>query len=134
MWVPGDPKTKGSLTAKKSGKAMMYWQNVKGSESWSKHAREAVAEQWERKKLEGPVKTRFLFLLPRGKTVKRPFPTSRYDGDVDKLVRALLDAMTSIVYVDDSQVCDSSEQKRYAPSPDKTGVWIYISTDVKEVK
>ena len=65
--------------------------------------------------------------------MKRKFPISKFDGDVDKLVRAIFDAMTGIVYKDDSQVCDSSEQKRYADGR-APGVWVYISTDVKELK
>lgn len=134
MWVAGDPKTKGSWipVKTKSGK-IKFRPAGKGTAKWCKDAERALGEQWEHGELEGPVKTRFLFLLPRKKTVKRKFPISKFDGDVDKLVRALLDAMTGIVYKDDSQVCDSSEQKRYADGR-KPGVWVYISTDVKEVK
>ncbi len=106
---------------------------TKGASKWYKDVERSIGEQWDHGMLEGPVKVRFLFLLPRKKTVKRKFPISKFDGDVDKLVRAIFDAMTGIVYKDDSQVCDSSEQKRYADGR-KSGVWIYISTDVKEIK
>ncbi len=106
---------------------------TKGASKWYKDVERSIGEQWEHGMLEGPIKTRFLFLLPRPKTVKRKFPISKFDGDVDKLVRAIFDAMTGIVYGDDSQVTDSSEQKRYADGQ-KAGVWIYISTDVREVK
>ena len=134
MWIPGDPKTKGSWVPMTTSSGIKFRPAGKGASKWYKDAARAIGEQWEHGKLEGPIKTRFLFLLPRKKTVKRQFPISKYDGDVDKLVRAIFDAMTGVVYVDDSQVCDSSEQKRYAPSLSKTGVWVYISTDVKEVK
>lgn len=133
MWVPGDPKTKGSWVPMQTKEGIKFRPATKGSSKWYKDAARAIGEQWEYGMIEGPLKTRFLFLLPRKKTVKRPFPTKKTDGDIDKLVRALLDAMTGIVYKDDSQVCDSSERKRYADGT-KPGVWIYISTDVKELR
>ena len=37
--------------------------------------------------------------------------------DVDKLVRAVLDALTGIVWVDDSQVAILSAEKVYSPTP-----------------
>ena len=133
MWVPGEPKTKGSWIPIQTSSGIKFRPATKGASKWYKDAARAIGEQWDHEKLEGPVKVRFLFLLPRKKTVKRKFPISKFDGDVDKLVRAILDAMTGIVYNDDSQVCDSSEQKRYADGR-APGVWVYISTDVKGVK
>lgn len=57
----------------------------------------------------------FWFWLPRPKTVTRPFPTGRGDGDVDKMIRAALDAMSGIVFVDDALVTDFGEvRQRYA--------------------
>ena len=133
LWIPGDPKTKGSWVPMQTKSGIKFRPATKGASKWYKDAERAIGEQWEHGELEGPIKVRFLFLLPRKKTVKRKFPISKFDGDVDKLVRAIFDAMTGIVYGDDSQVTDSSEQKRYADGQ-KPGVWIYISTDVKEVK
>ena len=130
MWVPGDPKTKGSwIPVPTKGGRIKFRPAGKGTAKWCKNAETALAAQWSNPMIEdGPVSCRFLFLLPRPKTVVRKYPTSRRDGDVDKLVRALLDAMTGIVYKDDSQVCDSSEKKRYADG--ETGVWVYVSTDL----
>ena len=133
IWVPGDPKTKGSWVPMQTSSGIKFRPAGKGASKWYKDAERAIGEQWEHGKLEGPIKTRFLFLLPRKKTVKRKFPISRYDGDVDKLVRALLDSMTGIVYNDDSQVVDVTASKRYADNS-SPGVWVYISTAVKEVK
>ena len=42
------------------------------------------------------------------------FPTKRSSGDLDKLARAVLDALTGVVYRDDSQVIDLRLRKRYA--------------------
>jgi len=78
--------------------------------------------------IAGAVKTKFEFLVPRPKTVKRKYPIGKYEGDIDKLVRALLDAMTGTVYVDDSQVVTSSETQRYTSKI--PGVWVTISTSL----
>ena len=132
MWIPGDPKTKGSWVPMQTPSGIKFRPATKGASKWYKDAARAIGEQWDHGKLEGPVKTRFLFLLPRKKTVKRKFPISKYDGDVDKLVRALFDAMTGIVYVDDSQVVDVTASKRYADNS-SPGVWVYIDTKIKNV-
>ena len=42
------------------------------------------------------------------------FPTGRQIGDTDKLLRSTCDAMTGIVWYDDSQVVDISAKKRFA--------------------
>ena len=133
MWVPGNPKTKGSWVPMQTKSGIKFRPATKGASKWYKDAARAIGEQWEHGQLEGPVKTRFLFLLPRKKSVKREFPVSRYDGDADKLVRAILDAMTGIVYGDDSQVVDITASKRYADNS-SPGVWIYVSADAGKLK
>lgn len=133
MWVGGDPKTKGSWIPMQTKAGIKFRPATKGASKWYKDAARAIGDQWDHGILEGPIKVRLLFLLPRKKTVKRKFPISKFDGDVDKLVRAIFDAMTGIVYGDDSQVVDVTASKRYADNS-SPGVWVYISTDVKEVK
>jgi len=61
-----------------------------------------------------PVTVGILFLLarPKGVAVKRrPWPVVK--PDVDKLARAVLDALTGIAYTDDSQVVQVSAKKAY---------------------
>lgn len=60
-----------------------------------------------------PVSVHITFLMPRPKTVKRHMPT--VPPDIDKLCRAVLDALTDVgVWVDDSQVVDLGATKIYA--------------------
>ncbi len=132
IWVPGNPKTKGSWVPMTTSSGIKFRPAGKGASKWFKDAARAIGEQWDHGKLEGPVKVRFLFLLPRKKTVKRKLPISKYDGDVDKLVRAIFDAMTGIVYGDDSQVVDVAASKRYADNS-APGVWIYVSANIKNM-
>ncbi|KKL13006.1 hypothetical protein LCGC14_2530040, partial [marine sediment metagenome] len=95
-----------------------------------KDVKTAVAMQWNTPLIEeGAVSVELLFLLPRPKTVKRKYPTSRFSGDGDKLVRAIFDSMTGIVYKDDSQVVDHIAKKRYADDCEP-GVWITVSMDL----
>ena len=63
-----------------------------------------------------------VFIMPKPKTVKRAYPTVA--PDLDKLVRAVLDALTGICYLDDSQVTDIRASKVYGSS---TGVEIRLT-------
>lgn len=65
--------------------------------------------------LGSAVEITMVFIMPRPKTVKRDLPTVA--PDLDKLVRAVLDALTGIAYQDDSQVTDIRAYKIYGTSP-----------------
>lgn len=62
--------------------------------------------------IDGPVVLQVTFELARPKTVKREYPSVA--PDLDKLVRAIGDALTGIVWVDDSQVVNLHAWKRYS--------------------
>ena len=68
---------------------------------------------------DGPVGVSLLFWLPRPKShpkTRRTLPTTR--PDIDKLARAVLDALTSAgIYGDDSQVTWLVLEKRYVHPP-----------------
>ena len=65
--------------------------------------------------LDGAMEIQMVFIMPRPKTVKRTHPTVA--PDLDKLVRAVLDALTNICYLDDAQVTDIRACKIYGSSP-----------------
>jgi Holliday junction resolvase RusA-like endonuclease len=70
----------------------------------------------------GAVKLDLLFVMPKPRTVKREYPTVA--PDLDKLIRAALDAMTAIAYVDDGQVTEITAQKIYGLQPFlEVGLW-----------
>ena len=113
--VLGDPVTEGSTRAfvSKDGKARVVhdsphldgWRQAIGYEA-KKHVSGPLHE--------GRVDVTAVFWLLRPKSVsvkKRPSPT--VIPDVDKLTRALLDALSGIVYRDDGQVCRIEVEKRY---------------------
>jgi Holliday junction resolvase RusA-like endonuclease len=78
-------------------------------------AREAIHDQnWV--VADGPCRVEAVFFIPKGKTVKRKFPTTT--PDADKLARGLLDAMTTAkVWLDDAQCVDLIVLKRYSDAP-----------------
>jgi Holliday junction resolvase RusA-like endonuclease len=63
----------------------------------------------------GAVKLDLLFSMPKPKTVKRLHPTVA--PDLDKLIRAVLDSMTAVAYLDDGQVTEINAIKVYGLAP-----------------
>lgn len=119
IFVAGHPKPKGSWVAIKGGK---FRHASKYTARWCKFLGDELKRRWQHKQLiEGPVKLRLWFTLPPPRSVDRKYPTGRYDGDVDKLCRAVLDEMSGVVYVDDVQVVEVHATKRYGS---KVGVKI----------
>lgn len=64
---------------------------------------------------DAPISMTLIFIIKKPKTVTRQYPTVA--PDLDKLVRAVLDALTAIAYRDDSQVIDIRALKIYGETP-----------------
>lgn len=60
------------------------------------------------------------------------FPTGKNSGDVDKLARAILDALTGTVYMDDSQVVRLTVGKYYANTEEPEGVVVEVEVQNDE--
>jgi Holliday junction resolvase RusA-like endonuclease len=60
---------------------------------------------------EGPMAISLDFVMPKPRTVKRSHPSVA--PDLDKLIRSVLDSLTGIAYIDDSQVCEITASKAY---------------------
>jgi crossover junction endodeoxyribonuclease RusA len=71
-----------------------------------------------------PVHVHCYFCFVRPKTLNKSITQKTTRPDVDKLLRAVLDALTGIVYVDDSQVTAILGTKEFGPEP---GVVIEVS-------
>ena len=70
----------------------------------------------------GAVQLELTFVLVKPKTVKRIYPFVR--PDLDKLCRAVLDALTGIAYKDDQQVVSLFATKSYG---ERAGVFILLT-------
>ncbi len=67
-----------------------------------------------RELMKGPVRLMVAFYLPRPKALRaRPTPHTK-KPDVDKLARGICDALTQVVWEDDSQVAQMKVTKEYA--------------------
>lgn len=70
-----------------------------------------------------PVRVDMTFHVDRQKTSHTASPIGRRAGDLDKLVRAVLDGMTRALFHDDKDVVELRAKKQHA-GPDGTGVHI----------
>lgn len=64
--------------------------------------------------LEGPVYVTVSFLMPKPKSAPKYLRHVTKKPDLDRLLRALLDAITGVLIVDDAQVVSVSAAKSYA--------------------
>ena len=126
----GRPARQGSKSAfVRGGRAQMV-EADKNLPQWRKDviaaARSAMtASGWV--KLDDPADVSIIMLLPRPKTVTRPYPDRQSDGDGDKYARAIFDALTKAgVWVDDSRAVDHTARKRYADAQHPPGAIIRI--------
>ena len=123
--VAGEPQTKGSAKAfrhRTTGKIVVRNDNAKcatwaSTVSW--RAKRAASSAGLSRPLAVPVRVTAAFSLALPPTSKLPAPRL----DVDKLVRAVLDALTGIVYVDDKQVVELAARKAWG----EPGVAIIVS-------
>lgn len=132
----GVPIPQGSAKAfvGKGGRAHVTADNAK-TKPWrqtvSTAAREAAQEQGAGR-FEGPVQVVASFYFDRPGSVsekRRPYPTVK--PDLDKLLRALLDALTDAgIWKDDSQVIFVEVNKTYISAEsrlDRPGVTVAVS-------
>ena len=119
--VYGTPAPKGSYNAVTNGRTGMtvLIPSSRGEHAWRRSVEEAAYGAWRNDmglpmpRLEGPLRVRMLFLLPRPKSVKRDLPTVK--PDLDKLSRSTWDALTSCGLIrDDARITDMTAAKRYA--------------------
>jgi Holliday junction resolvase RusA-like endonuclease len=108
--LAGKPATKGSWRIRRGrGKAWLAADNERerpwaDAVGWT--AKQAMRGQ---QLLDGPVSVAIALRFARPKKPANPFPI----GDVDKLARSILDALTGIMWVDDKQVVSLHVHKSY---------------------
>ena len=121
FFVAGKPVPQGSMSY---FKGRMVHQNDKELQAW----RDIVgwcARRYFPEQLKGAVTLTVEFILPKPKSVTRDEPFVK--PDLDKLVRAIGDALTGIAFADDSQVTALVATKRYAVN-ELVGVRISVQT------
>jgi Holliday junction resolvase RusA-like endonuclease len=134
FWVPGIPATAGSkkpflYRSKKDGKmhASMAPDN-KRQKPWMSSVSMFAHEAYFGPLLSGPITLWITFRLPRPKSdfgsgrnsdKLKPSAASYHikKPDLDKLNRAVSDALKGIIWKDDSQVCALHSTKEYGSNP-----------------
>ena len=81
--------------------------------------------------LEG-VRLTVAFYLPRPKSLAKRSTAHTKKPDIDKLVRSCCDSLSSVVFRDDSQVCELVATKHYAAEgqPPRVEVWVESTAGV----
>lgn len=137
VFVPGKPAPQGSkrYLGRSGGKGITV-ESSKAVAPWRADIREAMLAELEcRDDLQAPiagaVSVCLNFVMPRpASTPKRRTPPAIKRPDIDKLCRAVLDAIGSAgVYRDDSQVISLSAYKRLAQVGETSGVEIRIEQE-----
>jgi Holliday junction resolvase RusA-like endonuclease len=118
----GDNKVR-AVVVQNNKKALSHWQTQIGNE-----ARYAMSHAQVPPPFDGPfmVGVTFMFNRPKSVSVKaRPVPAVK--PDLDKLIRAVLDGLTGILWRDDAQVVSIIAKKRYLIAAGAEYVEIRIS-------
>lgn len=113
----GVPAAQGSLRSLGAGRPTVH-SNAKTLLPWREViAHEAASAMGLKIPMDGPVRVTVGFTLPRPKSAKPgALPISRR-LDIDKGCRAVLDALSNVVYHDDSQVVFLQAVKVYEDDP-----------------
>lgn len=122
--IPGITK-KGKPFARHSNPSLLQWRRTCALMA-------TVAMRSARAKMVrryGAIEIHFSVFVERGNKTRK-YPTARTDGgDIDKLERALLDALTGVCFEDDSMVIDVKKSMRFAPT---AGMRVQVFSDDEE--
>jgi crossover junction endodeoxyribonuclease RusA len=136
--VPGQPEPQGSKVLSRYGH--MY-ESAKGLPLWrakvSDQARAAMKGRYRNYNPALPIFSSAVmvdvtFIRRRPKSMSKNAPVTHIKKpDTSKLLRAIEDSMTGIVYHDDSQVIEAHPRKRYAYPDETPGAIILVTSNVK---
>lgn len=123
--VYGEARPAGALKigSRKDGGHYLFHRDAKNLSEWKTAIALSAGEEFDGPTRSGPIglEADFYVARPRGHYGKRGllpsapmYPVKRSAGDIDKLTRGLLDALTGIVFHDDSQVVRIDIAKHFA--------------------
>lgn len=125
FFVAGTPVAQGSMRGFIKGGRVVITSTAKGLKKWRKTIEEEAEKVWGvGNPTDEPVSVELKFFVPRGKTVFRSKPAVR--PDLDKYIRAVLDALTEVLFDDDGQVVHIIAVKQYERADQPPGVKISV--------
>ena len=127
----GVPRPQGSKKAFLRGKKICMKESAEGLREWREHVASAASNHMQYRGLEmlekTPMSVKLAFAMPRTKSMK---PTDGLEmvqrPDIDKLERAILDALTGVAFKDDSQVCALHAVKRRCAPGEPPNVFVQV--------
>lgn len=128
FFVPGEPVSQGSMKTirPENGSKPIVIHSSKALAPWRRAVAQA-ANYLVHPPFAGGVTVDLTFFMLRPKTVKRPHPITKSSYDLDKLIRAIFDALTDGGAIeDDSRVVDVAARKVYVSQIQNAGVRIRI--------
>lgn len=144
--VSGVPATQGNHRASLRGGHAHLYDASRGLTAWKRAVRLAASiaaravggNDWT--PLEGPISLGVTFILPRVRVTKTgkllrwkgSAPVAQGTGDLDKLIRAVGDALTGIAYRDDSQIVYLVADKAWALDDEPACARITVRRDTDE--
>lgn len=125
LFVPGRPAPQGSK--RHVGRGIMI-ESSKAVGPWRAVVALALGETIPAP-MSGPIHVEAAFVMPRPKSTPktRATPPAVKKPDLDKLLRAILDAGTTIAWNDDSQIVSIHATKRIAELDEQPGVALTIT-------
>ena len=122
--VTGTPVGQGSMRSPRAGVVLHSTDKLKGwreAVGWA--AKEAMAG---RALLQGPLYLQAWFHFAAPKSQPRRFGSKATAPDLDKLLRAIGDALEGIVYANDAQIARVSAEKRWVARGDSGGAYVEV--------
>lgn len=127
FFVPGAPAPQGSKRhvghgiLVESSKQVKPWRSDVKTAAWVTMSNSGLTP------FDGPVTASLEFVMPRPKSApKRTTPPAVKRPDIDKLIRAVLDAVKDVVWLDDSQVTVLHSRKRLAEIGETPGLYMTV--------
>jgi crossover junction endodeoxyribonuclease RusA len=136
FFVVGKPETQGSMRGFVVNNRAILTSTNKRLKSWRFNVAEtALANGWGHELIDGPVRLDLDFRVRRplahygkaGLKANAPKHPHTHVGDLDKLIRAIGDALTDVVWTDDRRIVDILACKSYAEHKASEGVYIIIT-------
>ena len=100
--------------------------------AFKSHVRLTAAKHWTDPPMTGPLRVNVDFVFPRTKAqtwktrpMLRLWHTKK--PDIDNCVKAVWDALTGLVWVDDSQICQCTLMKAIASGSEQPHVVVWIA-------
>jgi Holliday junction resolvase RusA-like endonuclease len=84
-----------------------------------------LLKQKFKKPFDGPIEVYYMFYLPRPKSVKtRKYPTVKPDSD--NAEKQINDNFNQLIWIDDTQIVNTTIMKRYAENTAQVGISVRI--------